>query len=130
MRRSRILGYVRKRLAADEVGRRLNRGRKPARVDADLNRHRRAVGQLGERGRKSSAFQAGGTDPACEATQLRTRSLELLLYPSKQFLRGGAARARGERRALVGARAEPLLSALVQLTCEASALGVGCLDDP
>ena len=127
-----MLGDVRQRLARDEVGRGLDRGREPLRRRVDRDAHRRAGRQRLEGGGEPALAQKHRMDAAGELAQVLDRALD----PDRRVLeyvvdvRVDALR---EPPPLAGEldaeRDELLLQAVVEIAFDAAPLFVGRRDD-
>src|SRR5829696_50546 len=126
-----VLSGIRNCFDGDEIRGRLHRRRVlPAAVEVELDRHRRAAGHGRKRGLQAPIGEDAGMDPASEFAEFLARGIEL--GPRDRELagrRGVRLKTRLETSEVQRERDEPLLSAVVEITLDASPRGVGGLDD-
>ena len=126
-----VLGDVGERFGGDEVGRRLDGAGRRSVADGQLDRHRRAPRERGERGGESFLGEDRRVDAAGERAQLGERVDGLGVRLGEELVEGGAAvgePAAGELEREPDPE-QALLGAVVEVALEAAPLGVAGFDD-
>ena len=129
--RARVLGHVRQRLGDDEVDRALDRrGRALRDIHGQADRHRAPGDHRRQRGVETAVLENGRVEAAHEVAQLGERLLRFFVRARDELQR--AIRVGGEvllRASEVHAQGDQaLLRAVVEVTFDATALGLGAVE--